>query len=171
MKKRILKILITVTILGFNLQANEDFFKKFNNIDKGKYPVQIDTLDGFVNYLKCDEIITNDNKNVIGCKKNSKLNYMIFKNKKEFDNICITNFNGNIENIKANNKWVDYSVCTNSITKEEVVATKVKVLENKKDIYIVSFSNRTAISENEPLLLYFMQTIVNTKDKKLITNF
>ena len=62
-------------------------------------------------------------------------------------------------------------ICTNQKTKEKVVAILTKSLDTKKNLYIVSFTSESAIAENEPLLLYFMETVLNTDDKDLIINF
>jgi len=141
---------------------------KLNNINKGKYIVQIDTLDKFLNFLKCDEILKNNNDSSIGCKKNSKLVYLIYHNKKDFENMCIS-LKGHLNDEKAPNKWIDYTSCT--IDSEVVLATKTRNLEMQKDIYIVSFSSFSAMSENEPLLKYFIQTVLNSSDDKLVINF
>lgn len=167
------KITIGLTLALFSLELNamQDISSKLANIKKGKYPTQIPSINGFINYLKCDDITMNDKKNVLGCKRNNNLEYMIFSEKEEFLNTCRNNFNGKTKDTKDSLKGVKQITCTNGKTKEKVIAVSVKALDTKKSFYIVSFTSKSAMSDNESLLLYFMETVMNTDDKNLIVNF
>ncbi len=164
-------ILLTFVLFCLELSANQDMMSKFTNIKKGKYPVQISSINSFINYLKCDDITMNDKRTTISCNRHNNLAYMIFSEKDDFINICTNNFNGKFKIGKSNLKWVEQIICTNQKTKEKVVAILTKSLDTKKNLYIVSFTSESAIAENEPLLLYFMETVLNTDDKDLIINF
>ena len=164
-----LRIVVSIYMLSAVLLGSgfSDLNTKFSNMEKGKYPVQIDTLNGFINFLKCDKVEDSKDFGFIGCAKNLNIYYLIFKDKKRFENFCTNVLKGNAKEQKSDNGWINYYVCTNS----DLIATKTRVLENKRDLYVVSFNNKTAMEQDEPLLLYFLNTIANKKDKELITNF
>ncbi len=157
-------------LLGVNLQAN--YSSNLNTL-LNKYPIQIDSVDNFINFIKCGSIFNVDiSPNTILCNIHKidsnkiTIKYAIFPDKQAFNNFCINNFQGKVEEPKQKDKRIDYSFCVIGESKEQAV--KTKVIATGQDVYMLSLSKNPTLHESESLMLYFEKTINNTDNKKLI---